>query len=433
MEGVVSVETESAEIATNHSVENENRNVQENSETESISEHIPSKVEDSLTDTDNGQANNTHEQQDSLKVETEQEKVSITNSLNIPYTYSPISENPSAHDPNKSWPIDVNAVSDVHHISEESPVNLALSSDISKEGATQDNKSQSVPQTPLVTDHTSPEESPRSDKYVDSLNEESIQKSLGSEEDKSLGQISCSSLKEESLEHASSGSEEIIKLDIRGQGVPKFSLPTAKIIFGPPPEGSTILDPNIDTIPVFQNLLSPFLVGAGDSLKVEEVFDFSEHPPKELSPDKSIEISPEKSLEISPDKSLELSIEKQSLSSDKSEQKDLLIEELTIDNVKEKVEEKQDEPSITTQPKSMAPEETMSFSTLTTDYKTICEEYHEKVVVIIIDGLCYCIYLAYMLVLLCILILLTPMACYFLTFYRKHFLIYDNVTKLFLC
>lgn len=336
-------------------------------------------MEDSLTDTDN--AHHLQEPQDLLKVETEQEKVSKSNSLNIPFTYSPISENPSSHDPSKqssSWPIDVNAVSDIHHISEESPVNLALSSDLSKEGCTHE-KTHSTPHTPLASEHESPEESPRSDKYVDSLNEESIQKSLGSEDDKSL-ELS-NSLKEESL---SSGSEEIIKLDIRGQGVPKFPLPTAKIIFGPPPEGSTILDP-IETIPVFPNLLSPFLVGAGDGLKMEDMFGFPGQRAKEVSPDKSLEVSPEKSFENSLDKSLELSLDKQSVSSDKSEQKDLLVEELTVDDVKEKNEDKQEE---TAQPKSLAPEETMSFSTMTTDYKTICEEYHVKVLVGIL-GLCF--------------------------------------------
>ncbi|KAL0822094.1 hypothetical protein ABMA28_005458 [Loxostege sticticalis] len=374
---VVSAETDEIDNGRRIENESENHDVQDTSETESISEHIPSKVE-SISESDH--VNHT-QSQDLLKVETDQEKGSKTNSLNIPFTYSPFSDHPSSADPTKqstSWPIDVNAVSDVHHISEESPVNLALSSDLSKDDETHGDKPQSLPLTPSVmtNEHDgTPEESPRSDNFIDSLNEESIHKSLESEEDKSIGQLSYSG-KEDSLDKVSSGSEEIIKLDIRGQGAPKFPLPTAKIIFGPPPQGSTI----IEQIPVFPNLLSPFLVGAGDGIKVEEVFNFPEQQPKDASLDKLLELSPDKSLELSPDKSLELSVDKQSFSSDKSEQKDLLVEELTVDDVKEKDDEKQDEPSLPTQPKSMPPDETMSFSTMTTDYKTICEEYHEKLV-----------------------------------------------------
>ncbi|XP_028171785.1 227 kDa spindle- and centromere-associated protein-like [Ostrinia furnacalis] len=379
---VGAVEGAVTQIDNGHNIENESQNqdVQETSETESISEHIPSKV-DSLSVTDN--ANHT-QSEDLLKVEGHQEKVSKSNSPNIPFTYSPFSEHPSSPDPSKqstSWPIDVNAVSDIHHISEESPVNLALSSeDFSKDGETNEGKSQSLPHTPSANDHgKTPQESPRSDNFVDSLNEESVLKSLESENEKSLEKSSMSR-NQDSLEKDSTGSEEIIKLDIRGQGVPKFPLPTAKIIFGPPPEGSTVIDSNIEQIPVFPNLLSPFLVGAGDGMKVEEVFDFGEQEPKDISLDKLLELSPDKSLEVSPDKSMELSLDKQSFSSDKSEQKDLLVEELTVDDVKEREDEKLDEPSLGTQPKSMPPEETMSFSTMTTDYKTICEEYHAKLV-----------------------------------------------------
>ncbi|XP_063829172.1 pericentrin-like [Ostrinia nubilalis] len=383
---VGAVESAVTQIDNSHNIENESQNqdVQETSETESISEHIPSKV-DSLSVTDN--VNHT-QSEDLLKVEGHQEKVSKSNSPNIPFTYSPFSEHPSSPDPSKqstSWPIDVNAVSDIHHISEESPVNLALSSeDFSKDGETNEGKSQSLPHTPSANDHgKTPQESPRSDNFVDSLNEESVLKSLESENDKSLEKSSMSR-NQDSLEKDSTGSEEIIKLDIRGQGVPKFPLPTAKIIFGPPPEGSTVIDSNIEQMPVFPNLLSPFLVGAGDGIKVEEVFDFDEQEPKDISLDKLLELSPDKSLEVSPDKSMELSLDKQSFSSDKSEQKDLLVEELTVDDVKEREDEKLDEPSLGTQPKSMPPEETMSFSTMfstmTTDYKTICEEYHAKLV-----------------------------------------------------
>lgn len=375
--GVDGVNAESAENETGNGVASENpiHNDQETSETESISEHLPSNVEESVSETDN--VSKTHESKDLLKVNTDQEKVTKTNSLNIPLTHSPNSENPSLQEPSKqssSWPIDVNVVSDIHHISEESPVNLALSSDFSREVVSPENESLPLPLTPKSkSDHDS-QESLKSDKYLDSLNE-SLHKSLETDNDKSLGQLSDSA-NEDLPERGSSGSEEIIKLDIRGQGALKYSLPSAKIIFGPPPQGGTILDPNIEQIPVFQNLLSPFLVGAGHNMDVEEVFGFTEQQFKEPSPDRSLELSLEKSIELSIDKSL---------SSEKSEQKDSLVEEMIAEEVVENNDENVDEPSLTNQPRSMAPEETMSFSTMTTDYKTICEEYHAKVLLVDTD------------------------------------------------
>ncbi|XP_075979991.1 uncharacterized protein LOC142979119 isoform X2 [Anticarsia gemmatalis] len=357
--GTVSNEPNTGTQASENTDENPISHDVDDSKTESISEHIPSKIEYS-TDSDN-----VTKTQALLKVEAELEKVSKNSSLNIPLPHSPISDNHSIHDPSKgssSLPLDVNAISDLHLLSEESPVNLA-SSDLSKE--TQE-KSHLSEEKAEPSEHDTPNLSPRSDNYLDSLNEESSKSEL------SLHNSDEVSEKTDSPEKASSGSEEIIKLDIRGQGAPKFSFPAAKIIFGPPPEGATIIEPNLEQIPVFPNLLSPFLVGAGDSMKVEEVFDDQEQS-KVPSPE-SLQMSPDKSLPS--DKSLSLSPDKQSYSSDKVEA-NLLIEELTVED---EIKEKTDKPEETSMPKSMPAEDTMSFSTLTTDYKTICEEYHAKLV-----------------------------------------------------
>lgn len=423
--GSVTNETETGIEASENTEENPISHDVDDSKTESISEHIPSKIEYS---SDSDHASRT---QGLLKVESEQEKASKHSSLNIPLPQSPTSDNPSTQDPSKvslSLPLDVNAVSDIHLLSDESPVNLVLLSDLSKETHEKSHISEDKGQT---SEHGTPNLSPRSNKYLDSLNDESIHKS-----DLSLQDSAENSDKIESPDKLSSGSEEIIKLDIRGQGAPKFPFPSAKIIFGPPPEGGTVIDSNVESIPVFPNLLSPFLVGAGENMKVEEFFDDQEES-KEPSPDKSLQLSPEKeslssdkSLGLSPerqslssDNSLQMSPDKQSLSSDKIEA-DLLVEEITVeDELKEKV---YDKPEETSMPKSMAPEETMSFSTLT-DYKTICEEYHVKVLVII-HGFCLCVCLCF--TLLCFLILLlTPMACYVLALYNIHFLIYENISK----
>lgn len=427
MGAVVADETEVIENDRNQNTKGEipiRRDVEDTSETESISEHIPSKIEYSVTDSEN--LTKTHESQGLLKVEPEQEKVSKQNSLNIPYTHSSISDNPGSPNPSKqstSWP-DVHPTSDAH-LSEESPVNLALSSDLSKEGNTHNDDDKSNTKSPLQSEQGTPKESPRSDEYLDSLNEESSRKS--NTDDNSIENYSESSAKAVESPDKSSGSEEIIKLDIRGQGVPKFPLSAAKIIFGPPPEGSTVIDSNMEQIPVFRNLLSPFLVGAGGSLKVEELFDDGDIQYRDPSLEKSPDLSPK---EQSPEELLELSPDKLSLSSDKVEQ-DVLIEEVTVDNdIREKEQEGVDDSSIPTQPKSMAPDETMSFSTLTTDYKTICEEYHGKVLVL--QELGICIYLLCVAVLLCILmLLLTPLACYVFMFYSAHFQVYEKVSKYF--
>ncbi|XP_073961481.1 uncharacterized protein isoform X3 [Choristoneura fumiferana] len=326
--------------------------IEDQSLTESISEHIPSKMEYSITESDN--AGNV--QPGLLKVEQQDTDPSRNSSLNIPNPLTP-SDNPSTQEPSKStsWPIDPKSA-EIYHISEESPVNLAsesLSKDTHETLQAELEKSEIDNKT---------QESPRSDKYLDSLNEESAPKSNASEDEQEIEKSHSTevspplslSVEEESLKQESSGSEEIIKLDIRGQGVPKFPLSAAKIFFGPPPEGGTIIDENIQPLPVFQNLLSPFLVSAGD-LKFEEVFEEHIEPKVEESPE----------------------IEKDSLSSDndKIEQSDLLVEEVTVDNdVKEKDESM---PSLP-QPKSQ--DDTMSFSTMTTDYKTLCEEFQVKLV-----------------------------------------------------
>lgn len=340
----------------------------EDTQTESISEHIPSKAEYS--------SGSEHEDQNKLfEVDTGHDKVSQNSSVNLPLLQSPGSDNQSTHDPSKvsaSWPLDVNAASDIHLISEESPVNLALSSDLSKEIKSQVD-------SPKVCEHdVSPQESPKSNNYLDSLNQVS-EKSDASLDVEQISNKSKSN--EQSPNKSSSGSEEIIKLDIRGQAAPKFlQFPSAKIIFGPPPEGSTIIEPSTKPIPVFPNLLSPFLVGESETINIEEIYD--DIPTKDIaSPEKSLELdSPEKSTdfknlneEYSFEKSPDLS-PKESLS-DKIEEGDLLIEEVLVnDEMREKENVSESLP-----PKSMPVEETMSFSTLTTDYKTICEEYHAKV------------------------------------------------------
>lgn len=423
-ETVVAAETETLQIETGRCTERNNPSAQDDenfSETETISEHIPS---NSITRSD--YVARTSESRDLLNVETHEEKILKHSSLNIPYTHSPLSDNASVHDPSRqsaSWPMDILA-DDLLPLSEESPVNLALSSDLSKElskdcGDTNKRQTESVPTTQL-SEEDAPNESPRSDQYLDSLNEESSHRSNISIGDENSIEKSLHSEK-------SSGSEEIIKLDIRGQAAPKFSFPAAQIIFGPPPEGSDVISPDIETISVFPNLLSPFLVGAGDSrIKVEEVFGDAAMPSKDPLLEQFLELS----ISKEPSDQSESS-DKQSLSSDKAEQ-DMLVEELVVDyDTKDKEAENNDEASIPTQPKSMAPDETTSFSTLTTDYRTICDEYNVKVLVLI-EKLCYCMWLLCAVILVCILmLLLTLLACYVFKFYRMHFLVYERVSKYF--
>ncbi|XP_063895101.1 centromere-associated protein E [Helicoverpa armigera] len=376
--GSATNESETGIEASGNTEENLISHDVDDSKTESISEHIPSKIEYS-TDSDHASRS-----QGLLKIEPVQEKTSKNSSVNVPTPHSPTSEGPSTQDPSKvslSLPLDVNAVSDIQLLSEGSPVNLPLLSDLCKENS---EKPLDMPDANVQSSEQDiPNLSPRSDKYLDSLNDESSHKSG------SLLDSAENSDKIDSPGKVSSGSEEIIKLDIRGQGVPKFPFPSAKIIFGPPPEGGTVIDSEVEPIPVFSNLLSPFLVGAGDSVKIEEVFDdqeVSKDPSPEKSPlsaekeslssNKSLELSPERQISLSTDNSLQMSPDKQSLSSDKIEA-DLLVEEITVeDELKEKVSDKPEESSM---PKSIPLEETMSFSTMT-DYKTICEEYHVKLV-----------------------------------------------------
>ncbi|KAI5632469.1 hypothetical protein NE865_14817 [Phthorimaea operculella] len=364
--------TETVEIDTGRTTASENQASQDvdDSETESISEHVPSKMEYSVTESDNVVK---IDDSQALKTGGDAEKVSKHSSLNIPYTFSPFSDNP-AHDETQhssSWPLEGHPTSDVHPLSEESPVILA-SSELSKDAS----HDKSPDHTIQPSEEGSPQESLKEEEvsYLDSLNEEASRESnISVGQDESLK----SSESEKVASDKSSGSEEIIKLDIRGKGVPKFPLSAAKIIFGPPPEGSNVIGPDIEPLPVFQNLLSPFLVSGGD-LKVEEVFDYAEMPYKDPSLERSPEPSPTK--EASPEQSAEVSMA-QSFSSDKA-QEDCLIEEVTVDNFnatkeKEDLIPEKDDASMT-QPKSFP--ETISFSTLTTDYKTICEEYHAKLV-----------------------------------------------------
>ncbi|XP_064073507.1 golgin subfamily B member 1-like [Vanessa tameamea] len=332
---------------TNATQEEKNaQDAEDVSGTESISEHIPFKVEYSITESEPGQS----ESHNLLKIESNSANISKHNSLSIPLSNQEIEVSPNQLEISQqsSWNLDVNQ-SDIH-ISEESPVVLALSSDTSKDVQ----KSKSL----LSDKHETPEESPRSE-YIDSLNDNSNNKSIESTNDNNSREKCNLSIDNEpqSLGHCSSGSEEIIKLDIRGQAAPRFPLQAAKIIFGPPPDGSTIIGPNLEPLPMFHNLLSPCLVVANDGVKVEEVFEDKPSSPKK--------------------EALELSLTPSASSaSDKIEQ-DVLVEELTVeDEVKEQVKDG----TGTVPPKSFAPDDTMSFSTLSTDYKTICEEYHIKLV-----------------------------------------------------
>lgn len=307
--------------------------VTEVSEAESISEHLPSRMDYSLSGSEN--PSKTNDSNDLLNVEASQDKTSKNTSSNIP---NPASEHQSAQEPSphsSSW-LDTNALSDVHHISEESPVILVPLSDQSKEAS--EAKSDSA--TPQLSEHKSVNESPRSD-FLDSLDIESAQNDY----------LDKDSIEEPSK--SSSESEEIIKLDIRGSAGPKLIFPREQIIFGPPPEGSDIIEQDIEQIPVFKTLLSPFLVGAGDHV-LNEVF-VTEQPVKDPSLEKSLEPSPEQSFA--------------------NEQTDLLVEEMTVNESKEKVPVKEE---AAPQPKSLAAEEGTPFSTFT-EYKTICEEHLGKV------------------------------------------------------
>ncbi|XP_052743408.1 centromere-associated protein E isoform X2 [Bicyclus anynana] len=329
-------------IVTRESEQEVDRDVSHDSDvitTESISEHIPFKVE-SITESEPGPSRS----QDLTKHQSENISKN-SNTLNPPICHATLSPNlqDSSHH-STSWNLETNQ-SD-NHISEESPVILATSSDTSKDVQ----KSKPVSAESCTN---SPQDTPRSE-YIDSLNSISLnenpdgtnlpeQSSLSSEK---------SAKSPEFLEQCSSGSDEVIKLDIRGQAARKFPEQAAKIIFGPPPSGSNIIGPTLEHMPVFQNLLSPCLVGANDGVKIEEVFEDVTPPSKECTPDKSLTPSTE---------------------SEKIEQ-DVLVEEIIVeDDLKEKC-------SKDGTPKSFIPDETMSFTTMSTDYKTICEEFNAKLV-----------------------------------------------------
>ncbi|KPI99739.1 hypothetical protein RR46_04713 [Papilio xuthus] len=334
------------------------QHVEVDDETESISEHVPSEIEYSVTES--GDLNEGQTSHDILNVDKGN---TSDNSANIPV---PHSNNSNLEDPSKlSWNVDNNA-----HISKESPVNLTMSIDskgiLSKSlSLHSDNNEQKEleNESSIKSDHSDQQQDDQKDEvdspkeslcseYLDSLNEDVSQNSYSNNENNISDTSKHSEHKAEGTPRDSSESEEIIKLDIRGHGVPKFPMQAAKIIFGPPPEGGTVIESQIAPIPAFQNLLSPFLVVGNEGVKVEEIYDEVEQKSQQASPEKS---------------------PMESLSSDKTE-KDLLIEEMTVENAKEKDEESP------RQLKSMPVEETISMSTMTTDYKTICEEYQEKLV-----------------------------------------------------
>ncbi|CAG4942900.1 unnamed protein product [Parnassius apollo] len=374
METVVDYETESF-LDTGQSTEGaKSQDVED--KTESISEHVPSKIDYSISESENVLL--PHSSHNFVNVDGSKEKVSDISSNILP-THSTVSEN-FDQDPSKhSWNLDIGKNV---NLSKESPINLALSSD--SKDTHHDEKSLSIQSSEY--EREKPEESDRNQsdqflhaqdennkqeeenkkldspkdslhsEYLDSLNGDSSNCShlIDDKDNYSEKSNNCVEKGEESPSKCRSGSEEIIKLDIRGHGVPKFPIQASKIIFGAPP-GSTVVDTNIETIPTFHNLLSPFLVGTSEGVRVEEIFDEIDQKCELPSPDKS---------------------PVESLSSDKTE-KDLLVEEMTIENTKEKEKSEDTSP---VQPKSMPAEDTISFSTLTTDYKTICEEYQAKLV-----------------------------------------------------
>ncbi|XP_013148039.1 PREDICTED: putative leucine-rich repeat-containing protein DDB_G0290503 [Papilio polytes] len=325
------------------------KHIKDDAETESISEHVPSEIEYSVTVSDN-----IHKGHTSHDLNIEKDKTADNSSNILP----PQSDTSNIEDPSKlSWNVDIENNA---HLSKESPVNLTTSIDTKSLPIHTENKQEDLEnegksdlseqqQDDKMDEVDSPKESLCSE-YLDSLNEDVSQDSYSTNDNNMSDTSKNFENKAEESPRENSESEEIIKLDIRGHGVPKFPMQAAKIIFGPPPEGSMIIESQIDPIPAFQNLLSPFLVGS-EGVKVEEIYDEVEEKSQQPAENSPVE----------------------SLLSDKTE-KDLLIEEMTVENAKEKDEE------CPTQLKSMPVEETISLSTMTTDYKTICEEYQEKLV-----------------------------------------------------
>ncbi|CAG9564428.1 unnamed protein product [Danaus chrysippus] len=306
---------------THEKVQELEKETEENSGIESISENIPFNIDYSNSESEHIEPN----AGDLLIVTSNNEIASKNSSLNVP-------QDASQH---SSWNIDVNR-SDIH-ISEESPVILALSSDTSKEVLkSKEHKDDG---------EKSPEQSSNSE-YLDSLNDTKSHKSNNNEGSIDAKTTFSSEKDAESLGQCSSGSEEIIKLDIRGQAAPKFPVQSTKIIFGPPPDGSTMMSPHLDQIPVFQTLLSPCLVGPSEGVTIEEVFEGKD------TPDKS------QSLTVS--------------SSDKEQ--DVLLEELIVEH-----DQKEVGPDNVSPTKSLNPDET-SLNTMSTEYKTLCEEYQFKLV-----------------------------------------------------
>lgn len=373
MENIVDDETESV-LDTGQSAEGANsQNVEDFSKTESISELVPSKIEYSITDSEN--VVQEHTSQGLLNVNVIKDK-SASSSLNFLPTHSndsnKIDQEPSKH----SWNLDAGQNT---HLSKESPVNLAISSDSKDTHNTESIASQSSKdEEQLVKKNEGTKLNQPAQTHEEELEECDSKESLGSEYLDSLNEDVSNQTSNENIVSSNvsnddnnkikgsstksdSDSEEIIKLDIRGHGMPKFPIQAAKIIFGPPPEGSVVVDANMEPMPAFQNLLSPFLVGASDGVKVEEIYEENEVNIKPTSLDKS---------------------PVESLSSDKTE-KDLLIEEMTVECSKEK---ENDFESLPAQPKSLQVEDTVSLTTLTTDYKTICDEYEAKV--LLINWLC---------------------------------------------
>ncbi|VVC89782.1 unnamed protein product [Leptidea sinapis] len=279
------------------------------SEAESISELIPSKIE-SLSD------NEGNPQLPGL-LTIEQDGYSYT-SPNFDLTPT------SGQGKQCTWNLDESP--DIH-ISNESPVDLPLSSGTSND--TQKSKVTSVEDAPYIALENA------DNKYDETVLKQNTP-------DNSINYI------DETHDKSNSVSDEIIKLDIRGKGAPKF--PSAKIIFGTLSSCNNAISPNI-ALPILQNVI-PTILPKPEGVQIEEIFDNN---------DINTEV---KESEKSPSNSI-------SSGSDKIEQ-DVLVEEVTVDFHTQRGDGYVKE-------KSFVPEETMSFSSLT-DYKTICEDYHVKLV-----------------------------------------------------
>lgn len=234
-----------------------------------------------------------------------------------------------------SW-LNQNSATESHNISNESPVNLPLSSELSKATETKQDEESKSSGAKISTEKDSNDSITNSD---GKLNTDDFS--------------SNETLEEPSL----SNSEEIIKLDIRGTCAPKMKFPVEKIFFGLPPEDSQMSQPNLDQVPVFPSFFQQ-LVGEGDNNALRTPKKGAKEP-----------YSSTPKLEAHPlDHNFETA---------KCDENDLLVEEIIVEdemvNKEPNIQLKMDEIPVEMK-------EELSFSTMATEYKTLCDDlYHEKV------------------------------------------------------